>query len=227
MRNLAALARLRGRRSRRSSDHAFGGHTPDCPVTIAWGEKDRLLIYSRQSARARRLLPDARHVTLHGCGHVPTWDDPEQVARVLLEGSSRARRSRRRRGPARGVTSAAAIDHREGEELDDDAEHVGGHRVAEDDDAAGDAGDVGGGRGRGDDRDGLAVLQAAGRGVEADDRAEDGDEEPGRDEDRQEAVAGDAGERLDGDVGDAEEDAGRAAEHDAVVVVRGAEARAA
>jgi pimeloyl-ACP methyl ester carboxylesterase len=69
-------------------DHNFGGPTLDCPVTVAWGDKDRLLIYSRQSARARRLLPDARHVTLHGCGHVPTWDDPEQVARVLLEGSA-------------------------------------------------------------------------------------------------------------------------------------------
>lgn len=69
-------------------DHSFGGHTLDCPVTVAWGERDRLLIYSRQSARARRLLPDARHVTLRGCGHVPTWDDPEQVARVVLEGSA-------------------------------------------------------------------------------------------------------------------------------------------
>ena len=68
-------------------DHTFGGRTPDCPVTVGWGEKDRLLIYSRQSARAQRLLPDARHVTLRGCGHVPTWDDPEQVARVLLEAS--------------------------------------------------------------------------------------------------------------------------------------------
>jgi pimeloyl-ACP methyl ester carboxylesterase len=69
-------------------DHRFGGETPGCPVTVAWGEKDRLLLYSRQSARARRLLPGARHVTLEGCGHVPTWDDPEQVARVLLEGSA-------------------------------------------------------------------------------------------------------------------------------------------
>jgi pimeloyl-ACP methyl ester carboxylesterase len=61
-----------------------------CPVTIAWGERDRLLI-PRQAGRARRLLPHARHVTLRGCGHVPTWDDPEQVARVLLEGSSEPR----------------------------------------------------------------------------------------------------------------------------------------
>jgi len=69
-------------------EHTFGGRTPDRPVTIAWGEKDRLLIYSRQSARARRLLPGARHVTLRGCGHVPTWDDPAQVARVLLDASA-------------------------------------------------------------------------------------------------------------------------------------------
>jgi pimeloyl-ACP methyl ester carboxylesterase len=61
---------------------------PSCPTTIAWGERDRLLIFSRQAPRARRVLPGARHVTLTGCGHVPTWDDPEQVARVLLEASS-------------------------------------------------------------------------------------------------------------------------------------------
>jgi len=29
----------------------------------------------------------ARRVWLAGCGHVPTWDDPEQVAGVLLAGS--------------------------------------------------------------------------------------------------------------------------------------------
>ena len=61
---------------------------PACPATIAWGERDRLLIFSRQAPRARRMLPAARHVTLEGCGHLPTWDDPEQVARVLLEASS-------------------------------------------------------------------------------------------------------------------------------------------
>ncbi len=58
-----------------------------CPVTIAWAQRDRLLL-PRQAERARRAVPGARHVTLRGCGHVPTWDDPEQVARVLLEGSS-------------------------------------------------------------------------------------------------------------------------------------------
>jgi pimeloyl-ACP methyl ester carboxylesterase len=58
-----------------------------CPVTIAWGQHDRLLL-PRQHDRARGVLPAARHVTLAGCGHVPTYDDPEQVARVLLEGSA-------------------------------------------------------------------------------------------------------------------------------------------
>jgi pimeloyl-ACP methyl ester carboxylesterase len=60
---------------------------PACPTTVAWGDRDRLLIFSRQAPRARRALPGARHVVLRGCGHVPTWDDPEQVARAILETS--------------------------------------------------------------------------------------------------------------------------------------------
>jgi pimeloyl-ACP methyl ester carboxylesterase len=69
-------------------DFRWTGPEPSCPVTVGWGEKDRVLIYSRQAPRARRRLPSARHVTLTGCGHVPTWDDPELVARVLLDASS-------------------------------------------------------------------------------------------------------------------------------------------
>jgi pimeloyl-ACP methyl ester carboxylesterase len=58
---------------------------PACRTTIAWAEKDRLLLAGRQAPRARRWLPEARHVTLHGCGHVPMWDDPEQVAQAILD----------------------------------------------------------------------------------------------------------------------------------------------
>lgn len=58
-----------------------------CPVTIAWAQHDRLLL-PRQARRAARAVPGARSVTLRGCGHVPTWDDPELVAGALLEGSS-------------------------------------------------------------------------------------------------------------------------------------------
>ncbi|WP_394822999.1 alpha/beta fold hydrolase [Pendulispora albinea] len=53
------------------------------PVTIAWGTRD-LLLLPQQAWRAKRLLPNARHVPLHGCGHVPMADDPEAVANVLL-----------------------------------------------------------------------------------------------------------------------------------------------
>ena len=62
---------------------------PQVPTTVAWGEHDWLLL-PRQARRARRAWPEARHVWLTGCGHVPTFDDPEQVARVLLEGSEAA-----------------------------------------------------------------------------------------------------------------------------------------
>jgi pimeloyl-ACP methyl ester carboxylesterase len=57
------------------------------PVTIAWGSKDRLLL-PRQARRAARAIPRARVLMLSGCGHVPTWDDPEQVARVILDGTA-------------------------------------------------------------------------------------------------------------------------------------------
>lgn len=53
------------------------------PVTLAWPEHDRLV------ARPRRLPPSVRSVVLYGCGHLPTWDDPEQVAALLLAGSAR------------------------------------------------------------------------------------------------------------------------------------------
>jgi pimeloyl-ACP methyl ester carboxylesterase len=53
------------------------------PVTVAWGERDRLLLRTPQAARARAALPHARHIVLAGCGHVPMWDDPEQVAQAI------------------------------------------------------------------------------------------------------------------------------------------------
>lgn len=52
------------------------------PVTIAWGDKDRLLL-PRQANRARRRLPRARHVIVPGTGHLMMGDDPEAVAAVV------------------------------------------------------------------------------------------------------------------------------------------------
>ncbi|TXS34943.1 alpha/beta fold hydrolase, partial [Streptomyces sp. t39] len=64
----------------------FTDDVREVPVTIAWGERDRLLL-RRQGVRAKRTIPGARLVRLPGCGHVPMNDDPALVARVLLDGS--------------------------------------------------------------------------------------------------------------------------------------------
>jgi pimeloyl-ACP methyl ester carboxylesterase len=70
-----------------ASEAFIGGERIQVPVTIAWAEKDRVLP-PRQARRAAAAVSGARSVTLRGCGHVPTYDDPDQVARVLLGGSS-------------------------------------------------------------------------------------------------------------------------------------------
>jgi pimeloyl-ACP methyl ester carboxylesterase len=62
------------------------GHGIDVPVTVAWGDKERLI---PAKARLRNELPArTRYVTLANCGHSPMWDDPELVARTILEGSA-------------------------------------------------------------------------------------------------------------------------------------------
>ena len=53
------------------------------PVTVAWGERDRIL-HPNQARRARELLPHARHVILPDCGHVPMSDNPGLVASVIM-----------------------------------------------------------------------------------------------------------------------------------------------
>ena len=53
------------------------------PITIAWAEHDLLV---RNRPLKDGILPKSvRQVELPGCGHVPTWDDPDLVARVILE----------------------------------------------------------------------------------------------------------------------------------------------
>ncbi|HEX3609547.1 MAG TPA: alpha/beta fold hydrolase [Solirubrobacterales bacterium] len=57
---------------------------PDVPVTLAWGERDRLVAPPRPERRPA----GARYLVLPGVGHTPMWDDPELIAATLLEGSS-------------------------------------------------------------------------------------------------------------------------------------------
>jgi pimeloyl-ACP methyl ester carboxylesterase len=66
--------------------HFRGGDEVSVPVTVAWGDRDRVLP-PRQAVRAARAIPSARMIGLTGCGHVPTYDDPPRVAQVLLDGA--------------------------------------------------------------------------------------------------------------------------------------------
>lgn len=55
-----------------------------CPVTIAWGEDERLI--PRKARLLDELPRQTRVVTLPGCGHIPMWDDPELVANTIVDG---------------------------------------------------------------------------------------------------------------------------------------------
>lgn len=57
---------------------------PRMPVTVAWGDRDVFTSYRGGFARAQQVLPEARHVTLAGCGHIPLYDDPDQVVDTIL-----------------------------------------------------------------------------------------------------------------------------------------------
>nr|MCW2728243.1 alpha/beta hydrolase [Aeromicrobium sp.] len=61
--------------------YAFREHLT-VPTTIAWGTRDLILPFS-SSAIAQERLPEAHHVALPRCGHVPMIDDPTLVARVI------------------------------------------------------------------------------------------------------------------------------------------------
>jgi pimeloyl-ACP methyl ester carboxylesterase len=59
------------------------------PITLAWAEHDTLV---RNRPLPDKLVPRrVEQVELPGCGHVPTWDDPQLVARVILAGIRRKR----------------------------------------------------------------------------------------------------------------------------------------
>jgi pimeloyl-ACP methyl ester carboxylesterase len=62
----------------------------DVPVRIVWGTRDRIIPVERYSPRLLRLVPSAELVRLEGLGHVPMSDDPEGVARAILDVTARA-----------------------------------------------------------------------------------------------------------------------------------------
>ena len=66
------------------STHFEDPELVDAPVTLAFGEHDRMI-------RPVRLdVAGARSVILPGCGHIPMWDDPELVATVIEQTAAAA-----------------------------------------------------------------------------------------------------------------------------------------
>jgi pimeloyl-ACP methyl ester carboxylesterase len=78
---------------------AWQGTPPRVPVTVAWGDRDRIFP-PRQARRAAALLPDARHLSLPDCGHLPMIDDPGLVARTILDTCAVADATRNGNAPA-------------------------------------------------------------------------------------------------------------------------------
>jgi pimeloyl-ACP methyl ester carboxylesterase len=58
---------------------------PDCPVRIVWGGSDRVIPFRQHGVPMLERVPGAELVMLDGVGHVPMSDDPDAVARLILE----------------------------------------------------------------------------------------------------------------------------------------------
>jgi pimeloyl-ACP methyl ester carboxylesterase len=56
-----------------------------CRMRLVWGTRDKMLPMPRYSERWRRMLPTADWVEIAGAGHVPMFDDPDAVARAILQ----------------------------------------------------------------------------------------------------------------------------------------------
>jgi pimeloyl-ACP methyl ester carboxylesterase len=59
------------------------------PTRIAWGTRDRTIPFKTCSGWYRQALPEAEWVELPECGHLAQHDDPELVARTILEVTAR------------------------------------------------------------------------------------------------------------------------------------------
>jgi pimeloyl-ACP methyl ester carboxylesterase len=63
-----------------------GGQEIDVPVTVVFGRRDRVV---PRSARLRDELPaTTRWLEPPDLGHVPMWDDPAAVARIMLDAAT-------------------------------------------------------------------------------------------------------------------------------------------
>jgi len=64
----------------------YGLETLEIPITIAFGRLDWILVGDQQ--KGSRLPAQTKRLRPWGWGHVPMWDDPAGVAKVILEGTA-------------------------------------------------------------------------------------------------------------------------------------------
>jgi len=60
-----------------------------CPIHIAWGARDKLTPYLRFGAPMRTAVRGAQFSLMPGVGHVPMYDNPELIARTILDLTTR------------------------------------------------------------------------------------------------------------------------------------------
>jgi pimeloyl-ACP methyl ester carboxylesterase len=77
------------------------------PVLVAWAEHDRIL-KEKGYSEGLRAIPGVQWTTLPGCGHVPMGDDPELVARTILDFTSAAGTAGDPSAPARRSAPAGS-----------------------------------------------------------------------------------------------------------------------
>lgn len=76
-----------------ATEHRLSGLKDiDVPVTVLWGDSDRVLPQDRHEAFFRENLPQARFVALKKAGHLPFWDAPERVADAIAQTALAAER---------------------------------------------------------------------------------------------------------------------------------------
>jgi pimeloyl-ACP methyl ester carboxylesterase len=76
----------------------------DAPVRVLYGTRDRIVRWPTAYVRMRRMLPEAEFVALQGLGHLPMWEAPELVTRLIMEVSDPDMQA-----PAAEPVSAASV----------------------------------------------------------------------------------------------------------------------
>lgn len=66
-----------------------GGRGIDVPVTVVWGQRDRVI--SPSMRQLTELPVHARVLTLRGAGHVLMWDEPQRCVQLVRETAAAAR----------------------------------------------------------------------------------------------------------------------------------------